>query len=281
MRLMMHVYCPVLFVVFVFACPCPALEIEWATLAADPSYLLGPPNLYNDGGIEHSWANAAFKDPGQRDLAAFREEMVQPGRYAGGIGWDSLPLGTEVANRQGIDLDIVGLPFEASVLSTTNLNSIKVIEWELPPPDPTAAGSTSGTRLISHLDRSGPSEWMLEFQTPEDYWLQGFGMVLANSGWNSGGASISFYDPEGNSTEFDFADGVRFPDYSTDDNFIGYWSDTPITRVRISADQTTFIARFDDVAMVFVPEPNTIILLGLGGMVLLRQHGRQKRTSKI
>jgi hypothetical protein len=39
----------------------------------------------------------------------------------------------------------------------------------------------------------------------------GFGLVLANSGWNSGGASISFYDPEGNSIDFDFADSVRFP----------------------------------------------------------------------
>lgn len=207
--------------------------------------------------------------------------MEQPGRYAGGIGWDSLPVGTEVANRQGVDLNIVGLPFEASVLSTTNLSSIKVIEWEQPPPDPTSAGSTSGTRLISHLDRSGPSEWILEFQTPEDYWLQGFGMVLANSGWNSSGASISFYDSEGEGTEFDFADGVRFPDHSTDDNFIGFWSDTPITRIRISADQTTFIARFDDVALVFVPEPNTIILLGLGSMALLRRRQRQKMTSKI
>jgi hypothetical protein len=51
-----------------------------------------------------------------------------------------------------------------------------------PPPDPTSAGSTSGTKLISHLDRSGPSEWILEFQTPEDYRLQGFGIVPANSG---------------------------------------------------------------------------------------------------
>jgi hypothetical protein len=257
------------------------MEIEWAPIAADPSYLLEPSNLHNVGGIEHSWANAAFKDPGQRDLASFREEMEQPGRYAGGIGWDSLPVGTEVANSQGVDLNLIGLPFEASVLSITNLSSIKVIEWEQPPPDPTSAGSTSGTRLISHLDRSGPSEWILEFQTPEDYWLQGFGLVLANSGWNSGGASISFYDLEGNSTEFDFADGVRFPDHSTDDNFIGFWSDTPIARIKISADQTTFIGRFDDVALVFVPEPNTIILLGLGCIALLRQRRRQKRTSKI
>lgn len=28
------------------------------------------------------------------------------------------------------------------------------------------------------------------------------------------------------------------------------------------------IVRFDDVALVFVPEPNTLILLGLGGMAL-------------
>ena len=281
MRIMMRVFYPVLLTVFVLACPCPAMEIEWAPIAADPSYLLAPPNIYNDGGIEHSWANAAFKDPGQRDLASFREEMEQPGRYAGGIGWDSVPIGTEVANSQGVDLNLIGLPFEVNVLSTTNLNSIRVIEWEQPPPDPTAAGSTSGTRLISHLDRSGPSEWILEFQTPENYWLQGFGIVLANSGYNLCGASISFYDPEGGSTEFDFADGVRFPDHSTDDNFVGFWSDTPISRVMISADQTTFIGRFDDVALVFVTEPNTIFLLGLGGMAILRQRRRQKRTSKI
>jgi len=112
---------------------------------------------------------------------------------------------------------------------------------------------------------------------PEDYQLQGFGMVLANSGWNYGGASISFYDPDDNSIDFDFADGVRFPDHSTNDNFIGFWSDTPITRISISADQNTFMARFDDVALVFVPEPGTIFLLGLGGMVLLRYRRRQKR----
>jgi len=277
MRIMMHVFCPVLFTVIVLAGPCPALEIEWAPIAADPSYLLEPPNTYNEGGIEHSWANAPFKDPGQRDLASFREEMEQPGRYSGGIGWDSLPVGTEIANVQGVGLNLIGLPFEVSVLSTTNLNSIKVIEWEQPPPDPTSAGSTSGTRLISHLNRSGPSAWILDFQTPEDYRLQGFGIVLANSGWNLGGASISFYDPEGNGTEFDFADGVRFPDHSTNDNFIGFWSDTPITSVRISANQDTFIGRFDDVALVFVPEPGTIILLGLGSMVLLRHRRRQKR----
>jgi len=172
------------------------------------------------------------------------------------------------------------LPFEVNILSITNINSIDVIEWEQPPPDPTSAGSTSGTRLISHLDRSGPSEWILEFQTPEDYWVQGFGMVLANSGYNSGGASISFYDPEGSGTEFDFADGVRFPDHSTDDNFVGFWSDTPITRIRISADQTTFIARFDDVALIFVPEPNTIVIFGLGGIAILRQRRQQKSTLK-
>jgi len=240
-------------------------------MSADPSYLLAPENLNNAGGIEHSWANTILKYPGQLDLASFREQMEQPGRYAGGIGWDSLPAGTEVANSQGVDLNIVGLPFAVDILSITNINSIEVIEWEQPPPDPTSAGSTSGTKLISHLDRSGPSEWILDFQTPEDYWLQGFGMVLANSGYNSGGASISFYDTEGNSTEFDFADGVRFPDHSTDDNFIGFWSDAPITRVKISADQTTFIARFDDVALIFVPEPNTIILLCLGGIVFLRR----------
>jgi len=273
---MMHIFHPVLFTVFVLAGQCSALQIEWAPIAADPGYLLAPPNIYNEGGIDHSWANAAFKDPGQRDLASFRDEMEQPGRYAGGIGWDSLPVGTEIANIQVVDLNLVGLPFEANVLSTTNSNSIKVIEWP-PPPDPTSAGSTSGTQLIAHLDPSGPSEWILEFQTPEDYWLQGFGIVLANSGWNFGGASISFYDPQGNSTEFDFADGVRFPDHSTDDNFIGFWSETPITRVRISADQTTFIGRFDDVALVFVPEPGTIILLGLGSMALLRQRRRQMR----
>ena len=271
MRIMMHIFYPVFFAVFVFAGSSVALEIEWAPMAENPSYLLEPPNLNNAGGIEHSWANAEPRNPGQLDLAAFREQMVQPGRYGGGIGWDTLPVGTEVANVEGVNFNIVGLPFEAGILSTTNRNSIRVIEWEQPPPDPTSAGSTSGTRLISHLDRSGPSEWILEFQTPEDYQIHGFGMVLVNSGWNSGGASISFYDPEDNSTGFDFADGVRFPDHSTDDNFIGFWSDTPITSIRIAADQTTFIARFDDVAMVFVPEPSTIILLGLGGMVLLRR----------
>jgi len=270
MRIMMHFFYPVLFAIFVLAGPSAALDIEWAPIAVDSGYLLEPPNLNNVGGIEHSWANAAPRDPGQLDLAAFREQMLQPGRYGGGIGWDSVPVGTEVANVEGVNLNIVGLPFEVGILSTTNRNSIRVIEWEQPPPDPTSAGSTSGTRLISHLDRSGPSEWILEFQTPEDMWLQGFGMVLANSGWNSGGASISFYDPEGNGTGFDFADGVRFPDHSTDDNFIGFWSPTPITMVKISANKDTFIARFDDVAMVFVPEPGTIILLGLGGMVLLR-----------
>jgi hypothetical protein len=274
MRIMIHVFYHILFTVFVLACSCPALEIEWAPMADDPSYLLAPENFYNAGGIEHSWANATLRDPGQLDLASFREQMEQPGRYAGGIGWDSAPVGTEIANNQGVNLNIIGLPFEVNVLSITNINSINVIEWEQPPPDPTAAGSTSGTHLISHLDRSGPSEWILEFQTPEDYWLQGFGIVLANSGWNSGGASITFYDPEGNSTEFDFADGVRFPDHSTDDNFIGFWSDTPITSVKISADQTTFIARFDDVALIFVPEPNTIILLGLGSLALLRRRRR-------
>ena len=101
--------------------------------------------------------------------------------------------------------------------------------------------------------------------------------VLANSGWNYGGASIAFYDSDDNSTKFDFADGVRLPDHSTNDNFVGLWSDTPISRVRISADQTTFIGRFDNVALVFVPEPGTIILLGLGGMAILRPRRRQKR----
>jgi len=271
---MMHFFYPVFFAVLVSTYSCPALEIEWAPIAADSGYLLAPPNIYNDGGIEHSWANAALKDPGQLDLASFREEMEQPGRYAGGIGWDSLPVGTEIANNQGVDLNITGLPFEVSILSITNINSIDVIEWEQPPPDPTAAGSTSGTHLISHLDRSGPSEWILDFEIPDGYWLQGFGTVLVNSGWNSGGASISFYDHEDNSTEFDFADGVRFPDHSTDDNFIGFWSDTPITRVKISADQTTFMGRFDDVALVFVPEPNTIILLSLGAIAIIRQRHR-------
>lgn len=274
MRIMVHVYYPVLFIVFILVYPCPALEIEWAPVAANPNYLLGPPNIYNIGGIDHSWAGAAFIDPGQRDLAAFREKMVQPGWYAGGMGWDSLPVGTEIANEQGVDLEIVGLPFEAHVLSMTNINSIEVIEWEQPPPNPTSAGSTSGTKLISHLDQSGPSEWMLEFQTPPDYPLQGFGIVLGNSGWNFGGATISFYGLKGESATFASTDGVRFPDHSTDDNFIGFWSDTPITRVRISAEQTTIMGRFDDVALVFVPEPNTIILLGLGGIAMLR-HRRQ------
>ena len=277
MRIMMHVFCPALFAVFVLAGPCSALEIEWAPVAADSNYLLGPPNANNEGGIDHSWANAPFRDPGQQNLASFRDQMQQPGRYAGGIGWDSLPVGTEVANSQGVDLNLVGLPFEAGILSTTNLSSIKVIEWEQPPPDPTSAGSTSGTKLISHLDRSGPSEWILDFRTPENYQLQGFGMVLANSGRIYGGATIAFYDPDGESIDFDFADGVRFPDHSTNDNFVGFWSDTPITRITISADQNTFMGRFDDMALVFVPEPGTIILLGLGGIALLRQRRRQKR----
>ena len=279
MKIMMHVCYPVLLGVSMLVSPGLALDVAWAPLAADPRYLLAPPNIYNIGGIEHSWANAPFRDPGQRDLASFREEMTEPGRHGGGISWDSLPVGTEVANGQGVDLNLVGLPFEATVLSKTNGEPIEIIEWEQPPPDPTAAGSTSGRRLIAYLDRSGPSEWTLEFQTPEDYWLQGFGLVLANSGYNYGGAAISFYDLEAGTAEFDFADGVRFPDHSTDDNFIGYWSPTPIAKVRITADQTTFLARFDDVALVFVPEPHTLILFGLGGIALLRQRRRRRHTS--
>ena len=95
MRMIVHFCCLVLIIVFLLACPCPALEIEWASISTNPSFLLEPPNIYNVGGIDHSWAGAALRDPGQRDLAAFREEMVQPGRYAGGIGWDSLSVGTE------------------------------------------------------------------------------------------------------------------------------------------------------------------------------------------
>jgi len=106
---------------------------------------------------------------GQRDLTYFREEVEKPGQYAGGIGWDSVPIGTEVANSQGVDMNIIGLPFEVNVLSITNNNPIDVIEWEQSPPDPTAAGSTSGTHLISHLDRSSPSEWFLDFEISEGY----------------------------------------------------------------------------------------------------------------
>ena len=51
MRIMMHIFCPVLFTVFVLTGPCPALQIEWAPIAADSSYLLAPPNAYNDGGM--------------------------------------------------------------------------------------------------------------------------------------------------------------------------------------------------------------------------------------
>jgi len=64
MRMIVHFCCPVLIIIFLLACPCPSLEIEWAPIAANPNYLLGPPNIYNVGGIDHSWADAAFIDPG-------------------------------------------------------------------------------------------------------------------------------------------------------------------------------------------------------------------------
>jgi len=86
MKIMMHIFYPALFTVFVLAGPCPALQIEWSPIAADSSYLLAPPNTYNEGGIDHSWANAPFRDQGQQNLASFRDLMEQPGRYAGGIG---------------------------------------------------------------------------------------------------------------------------------------------------------------------------------------------------
>ena len=68
MKIMMHIFYPALFTVFVLAGPCPALQIEWSPIAADSSYLLAPTNTYNEGGIDHSWANAPFRDPGQQNL---------------------------------------------------------------------------------------------------------------------------------------------------------------------------------------------------------------------
>jgi hypothetical protein len=270
--------CPaVLLAVSQLTSPGLALDVDWAAPADEVNYLLAPPNVHNVGGIERSWAGVDLTDPGQRDLASFRQEMAQPGRYVGGVNWDALPLETVVASPKGVELNLIGLPFEAKILSSTDEDSMEVIEWEQPPPNATAAGSVSGTRFIAHLDRQGPGEWTLESHTPEGYGLQGFGLVLANSGWNYSGATVAFYDADGKTAEFGWDDGVRFPDHSTDDNFIGYWSPTQISRVQITAEALTILARFDDVALVYVPEPHTLLLLALGSVVSLRRR-RDPRT---
>jgi len=238
-----------------------ALDVPWAPMASESEYLLDVPNLYNAGGVEHSWADTPFRDPGQRSLAAFRTEMAQAGRYGGGLNWDSLPVGAEVASGAGMALDIQGLPFAIRIHSTTNGKSIKVIEWELPPANPTASGAVSGTRFLGALDARDPQEWMLEFDVPADYALRGFGVVLTNSGWNNGSASIVFYHGDTPIAEFGWADGVWFPDHSTDDNFVGYWSSEAITAVQIIADENVVLGRLDDLGLILVPKPKTATAL--------------------
>jgi hypothetical protein len=251
-----HVGCITLVAALALAQTTFALDVEWAPIASKSNYLLEVPNPYNGDGIEHSWADTSFRDPGQRDLAAFRDEMMQSGRYGGGMNWDSLPVGTEVASSAGVPLDIRGLPFDVRIHSTTNGKPIKVIEWELPPANPTASGAVSGSRFLAALDARDPREWKLEFDLPAGYALRGFGVVLANSGWDNDYGIITFYDGETPIAAFDWADGVWFPDHSTDDNFIGYWSSEPITAVHIVADEGMLLGRLDDVGLIFVPEPN-------------------------
>ncbi|MBN2137576.1 MAG: PEP-CTERM sorting domain-containing protein [Sedimentisphaerales bacterium] len=246
--------------------------VPWISMASQPDYLLEQANLHNPGGIDHSWNDMPLVDPGQRNLADFRDEMSVGGRYGGGLNWDDLQPGTEIADGAGVSLDIFGLPFDARINAGTNGKSMTVAYKEQPQSEPKNAGPVSGDKYIVEFDNINPSDLALYFQTEEGYDLHGFGIVFANSGWSLGGATITFYNMRKQLAQFDTDDGVLFLDHSTDDNFIGYWGSEPITQVRITADDMVAMGRFDDIGLIFTPEPGTILLLALGGLALLRGH---------
>lgn len=250
------------------------LSVPFAPMASQSNYLLEQANLHNPGGIDHSWNDKPLLDLGQRDLAGFRGEMSVRGRIAGGINWDDLPEGTEIASSSGVSLNIQGLPFDARINASTNGDPMTVAYREQPHPEPRDAGPVSGEKYIVEFDNINPNNLILQFQTEAGYELHGFGIALVNSGWSLGGAAITFFGGRTPLAQFGMDDGVIFLNHSTDDNFIGYWADEPITQVHITADDMVAMGRFDDIALIYTPEPGTVILLALGGLTLLRKRRR-------
>jgi len=254
-----------------------ALDVQWATSASDPTYLLSPENLTNSGGIEYSWYGQPLNKPGQRDLNSFRQEMIKPGRCGGGINWEGLQGGTEIANSTGVPIDVVGLPNPVRIIGTTSGNPLKVAAPSGSPVTPTSGLSWIGTSQDGGW-LSAYDQLTFELHPSSDLKLHGFGIVLVDSGWDNGGATISFFGGETLLDRFPPEDGVLFHDFSTDDNFVGYWSETPITKVHIEADAHVLRGRFDDIGLVFVPEPATLSLLGLGSLVFFRRRRQRGKT---
>ena len=232
----------------------------------DPRYLLQTANLQNPGGIEHSWFSRPLLDPNQRTLAGLRQEMTAPGRFGGGLNWEGVANDTEIASPAGVNWDFSGLPGSFRIRATTSGNPLLV---SVPGAGTPISGNTLiGTGGVGCFESGTSPGLTLDVQPSLGLELRGFGMVLANSGWNLGGLTLSFYNGNTLLDQFSPTDGILFHDFSTDDNFVGYWSDTPITRITMQTDNQVLRGRFDDLAFVVVPEPSTWLLLAIGGMAL-------------
>jgi len=251
------------------ASPTCGLAVQWTAIASDPAFLLEFPNADNPDGIEHSWDGESLHDAGQRSLSSFRAEAAFTGRMGGGINWDDLADGTVVADSDGIELTVVGLPGDFRVTATTDEDTMEVEDWVWNQ-DPDDAGPVSGSKLVEAL-RDPDQVLTLEFQSSDGLELHGFGFTVVNSGWEAGAATFSYYSGSMLLGQFGPSDGIRFHDHSVDDNFIGYWSSQPVTKVRIQTDDMVLLGRFDDLGMILVPEPAALTLLALGGLAVIRR----------
>lgn len=244
--------------------------IPFTPMATESNFLLQTANLQNPGGIDFRWDGLALQDSNQRTLAEFRQEMVAPGRIAGGANWDGLPDNTPIADQTGVDWDFTGLAGSLRITATAIGGPIKVWDPDLPDwPSPSSGGNVVGRASDGAFESSTSTAMILEIQPSTGLELHGFGMVLVDSGRDGGGLTLSFYNVDTLLDQFSPSDGVLFHDSATDDNFIGYWSDTAITRISMEADSEVLRGRFDDLGFVLIPEPTALTLLGLGSLVLL------------